>query len=285
MYATAGSVGVLGLVLVFALLFGGRPPVKLDEKPPERQSDPPPQVIEPVGPTEEPPPPKITIDTSPAKMGVGMLDLPIMDPQAAKADRPALRKEYRGPFTSFPEAPQEARVLRMSRLASGPASFRALAEAFAQTKLDAFTVIEIHDNGPIFVSALPALAQRTILVRAADGYRPLIVWEVPSDFAASKAEPTFASLSRGKLILDQLDFVVIWPGEVPAVWFDVPGSDFFGAAAPFQRAPRTDRRSPWCAARECRRRRSACRKPGCKIASCEARTSRCCGRAAWAASF
>lgn len=239
MYATAGSVGVLGLVLVFALVFGGRSPVKKeDEKPPEKKPDPPPVAVEPPEEKEEKPPPpvKVAIDTSPAKMGIGMLELPIMDAQAPKADRAALRKEYFGPFTDFPAAPAEAMVLRMGRLASGPASFRSLAEALAQTRQDAFTVIEVHDNGPIFVPALPPLTQRTILIRAGEGYRPLIVWDVPGNSADGKPPATFASLTRGKLILENIDFVVQWPGAVPAVWFDLPESDLFARDCTFSAA-------------------------------------------------
>ncbi len=166
-------------------------------------------MVQPPEPKEEKPAPRVVIDTSPAKMGIGMLDLPIMDPQALKADRAALRKEYFGPFTSFPEAPDDASVVRMGRLAPwGPASFPSLADAFAQTKAGNFTIIEIHDNGPIFVTALPALTNRSILVRAGEGYRPLIVWDVPAGRADSKVPAAFAVLSRGKLILENLDFVV-----------------------------------------------------------------------------
>jgi serine/threonine protein kinase len=239
MYATAASVGVLGLVLVFALVFGGRTPVKKDEKPPVKNPDPQPVVVEPPEEPDEKPPPKIVIDASPAKMGVGMLELPIMDPQALKPDRAAMRKEYFGEFTSFPEAPEKATVLRMGRLAAGPASFRSLADAFAQTEPDAFTVIEIQDNGPIFVPALPALTKRTILLRAAEGYRPLLAWETPSNFAETKPAETFLSLTGGKLILDNLDIVVQWPVDAPAVLFDLPNSDLFARGCTFSAASKS----------------------------------------------
>ena len=46
----------------------------------------------------------------------------------------------------------------------------------------------------------------------------------------------FLALSRGKLILDNLDFVVQWPGEVPAIWFDLGSSDFFARDCTFSAA-------------------------------------------------
>ena len=165
MYATAASVGVLVLVLAFALLFGGKPPVKVEPQNPPRQNsladaggDP--RSARRSGTDAD-------ADASPpddrhrsGQDGAGVLELSIMDPSTLKPDRPALHKEYFGPFGNFPEAPDDAVVLRMGRVASGPASFRNLAERAGPGETGSVTVIEIHDNGPIFVPALPPLAQR-----------------------------------------------------------------------------------------------------------------------------
>ena len=80
----------------------------------------------------------------------------------------------------------------------------------------------------------PRLPSARDLIRAGDGYRPLLVWDVPGTPAENGA--TFLALSRGKLILDNLDFVVQWPGEVPAVWFDLGSSDFFARDCTFSAA-------------------------------------------------
>lgn len=236
MYATAASVGVLGLVLMSALMFGGKPPPKKDVETPTQKKPEQTAAVEPPtpeDPVEPPTPMPPAIDTSPAKMGVGMLDLPIMDPVAVKPNRAALHKEFFGPFTNYPEVPQDAAVVRMSRLATGASAQRTLADAVAQAKPNSFTIVEIQDNGPIFVPALPTLMQRSILIRAAAGYRPLIVWDVPSNPAADKPAAVFASLGRGKLMLEGLDFVVQWPGDGPAAWFDLTGSDFFARDCTF----------------------------------------------------
>src|SRR5436190_496494 len=81
------------------------------------------------------------------------------------------RKDFLGPFTTFPSAPADAPVLRVSRTAEpGAASFRTLEEALVQAKAESFTIIEIRDDGPLFITGLPALAQRWIVLRAGDGY-------------------------------------------------------------------------------------------------------------------
>ena len=244
MIATAGSVGVLGLVLIVALIFGGRtPPSKA--KNPAKPPDAPPPIVENV-PQERIEIPPIVQPPPPAwKMTVAPLELPIMDTHPDKADRAALGNEYHGPFTAFPEAPADAQVLRMSRLASaGTNTYHTLAEAFAATKPHDFSIIEIHDNGPIFVPFLPPVKGRSILLRGGEGYRPLVVWDVPrkasgfhtpsrsqTQFGTEAA--TFCSIAQGKLILDNLDFVMRWSDDAPATLFDLPDTDFHARECTF----------------------------------------------------
>jgi eukaryotic-like serine/threonine-protein kinase len=249
MVATAGSVGVLGLVLIVALIFGGRtPPSKA--KDPAKPPDPPP-IVENF-PNEKIEITPITQLPAPAwKMTVAPFELPIMDTHPDKADRAALGKEYHGPFTAFPEAPSDAKVLRMSRLASaGTDTYHTLAEAFAATKPHHFNVIEIHDNGPIFVPFLSPVKGRSILLRGGEGYRPLVVWDVPKKTSGSQSPPrpqntprsqtpfgnegaTFCSIAQGKLILDNLDFVMRWSDDAPATLFDLPDTDFHARECTF----------------------------------------------------
>lgn len=224
MYVAGGSVGVLGLVLIAALLFGGKPgPLKKPVEPIKKSDQP--DIVE-IDPKEKEKPPEVKADTSAANMGVAALPLPRMDTANDKPDLVALRKQFYGPFTAFPETPKGALVLRVSRLGGGAGALRTLEAAFAASKLGGFTVIEINDGGPFFVSALPVLAERTILVRGGAGYRPLIVWDMPKNATPGKLPASFCSLAQGSLILDNLDFVMRCSGDAPASVFELPASDF-----------------------------------------------------------
>lgn len=225
MFAAGGTVAVLALVLIGVVVFGHRPP-PIEKKPVDPVDEPPPIVWTP--PKVEAPPP---IDTAPKKMTVVPRPLPFMDLAPEKADRAALLKEYSGPFTAFPAAPAKAVPLQVSRLATpGPTSFRTLDEAsgaLAQTADSEFTVVEIADDGPHFLPALPALTQRSLVIRGAAGHRPLLVWDLPRKVVEGKAPGIFFALARGKLILENLDFVMQAPAEAPpCIVFDLPGSDF-----------------------------------------------------------
>ncbi len=227
MYVAGASAGVLLLIIVVMVASGGRTPPKKEL---EKKPDPRPIVVIPEEP-EKPPP---AIDTSPAKMTVAAPVLPIMDTPPEKADQAALRKEYHGPFVAFPSPPADAPILRVSRVAEpGPGSFRTLEEALGQAKMDAFTVIEIRDDGPLFIPRLPAIAQRWVLIRGGEGHRPLLVWDIPKKVLDAKTPPIFVAVARGKLIVENLDFVMQAPTETPAVVFDVPGSDFYARNCTF----------------------------------------------------
>ena len=154
--AAAGCVGLLCIVLVLAVVFGDKPPVRNVEKPPV---PPLPVVPDPEPKRIDQPPP--VVDTSAARISAGPLMLPSLGLPSTKVDQAGARTEYYGPFTAFPEIPAKAAVIHVSRLLTpGPTTFRSLSEAFSQAKPDEFTVIEIDDNGPIFVPSLPPLVQR-----------------------------------------------------------------------------------------------------------------------------
>jgi serine/threonine-protein kinase len=224
-FVIGGSVAALFLAMVLVLAFSDRTPPKKDPEP----KPPPPIVVIPDKRIEPP-----EIDTSPSKMTVPAPALPNMDLAPDQIDRAVLRKDYYGSFAAFPTAPGESPVLRVGRFVElGPGSFRSLAEAAAQTKMDHFSVIEIHDDGPVFASALPPLAQRWLLIRGADGHRPLIVWDLSKKTLDAKSPLVFASLTRGKLILDNLDIVVWAPADTPATLLNVPASDFYARNCTF----------------------------------------------------
>jgi len=240
MYAAAGTVAVLALILVLAFAFGSRPPPRKEvEK--KVEAPPVPAIIDKNVEPPEPmpvdvPPPMTTnnIDTSPEKMTVVAPSFRIMDLDPAKTDVVALRKDYYGSFETFPTAPEKANILQVRRLnLAGAAAYSNLAEALAQTKADQFNVIEIADNGPIYVADLPSVAKRTIVLRGAEGYRPLLVWDLPKKPAAPKAAVTFLQVAGGRLILDNLDLVMKAAAATPTTLFDLPESDFFARDCTF----------------------------------------------------
>ena len=230
MIVAGASVGVLALVLILAIAMGtGNPP-------PPKEMDrpaPPPIAAKQNLPIKTPPEPK-KIDTSAAKMTVRLPELPVIAPPPGNLDVAGLVREIRGPFGAFPESPQSAPVLRVSRLMTpGPQAFRTLGEAFGATKENEFTVIEIADSGPIFVPNVPSLSRRTILLRGGDGHRPLIVWDVPNRAAPDKTPSALCTLAQGKLILEKADLVARWTSNSPGAIFDLPETDFYARECTF----------------------------------------------------
>jgi hypothetical protein len=97
-----------------------------------------------------------------------------------KPDKPldaaALRKEVEAPWARVAAPAGEPALLRVSRL-PGEGGHASLAKAFAAAPEGRQTVIEVRDNGPLFVTPAAA-AGRHLVVRAAKGHRPLLVWDV-----------------------------------------------------------------------------------------------------------
>jgi serine/threonine-protein kinase len=110
-----------------------------------------------------------------------------------------LRQDFQEPALPGPAA--NAHVVRVSRAPGQADTFPSLAEACKQTAADRETVIEVHDNGPLFESAA-AVTGRNLVIRAGKGFRPLIAWDVGK-------EPCFLSVRQGNLTLEGLD-VVSW---------------------------------------------------------------------------
>ncbi len=145
-------------------------------------------------------------------------------------DREALWAKFVHPLEPFPEADAKAVILRVNRSAvTNSTTFQTLGEALGQAPADRLTVIEIHDNGPLWEPSLPELTGRRLWLRPGPGYRPLLVWDVDVP-AGKKASPDrFLSLSQGDLVLEDLDVVVQWHdvrAKVPACWFAVKGNVF-----------------------------------------------------------
>lgn len=184
------------------------------ETPPDRTPKPP----EPVGPPEP--------------------TLPALAVSALPVDPIALRKEYLGPYGAFPAWPKDATVVRVSRAAArGPGAARSLGEALSCAEPGKALVIEIHDNGPLLVPALPPLAGCDVTLRAGAGYRPLLAWEPGK--ADAPAPTALLALTGGRLVLDGLDVVARWTdarATKPAALFRVTRGDFFARGCTFSLA-------------------------------------------------
>jgi eukaryotic-like serine/threonine-protein kinase len=116
-----------------------------------------------------------------------------------------LREDYEGPLANLATPVAAPVVYRVSRMPlAGPDTFRSLADACARAPMERPTVIEIHDNGPLFVPSLPTLVNRNLIVRPGQGFQPLLAWDVAADPQRAKR---FMAIDHGSLALEDLDVV------------------------------------------------------------------------------
>jgi serine/threonine-protein kinase len=156
-----------------------------------------------------------------------------------------LRQHFTG-MLAFPTRTAEAIILRVSRDVSDAKAFRSLAEAWASAPAGKQTVIEIHDNGPLFEPSFPPLAGRNLVVRAGEGYRPLLAWDAErgdGGKAPVGATRGFLSLRDGTLSLENLDVVLRWTGGggEPVALFHVTTGGFFADGCTFSVAGKDER--------------------------------------------
>jgi serine/threonine-protein kinase len=151
---------------------------------------------------------------------------PALYTPSSPIDANKLSKEYQGPWTAPPKVPTDAPVYYVSRLfpantkaeqAKTGSVFNTLAAAVAAAPADKLTIIEIRDNGPLF-EAPAAVTGRSLLIRAGDGYHPLLVWDMEkTKIVKGDDEPlAFVSVKGGDLMLGGLDVVVQWPDALSA---------------------------------------------------------------------
>ena len=126
-----------------------------------------------------------------------------------------LRKQFLGPWEGQADPGPEVPVLRVPRVPAGGGAYGSLRAACAAAVPGRLTVIEIEDNGPLFEAPV-AVADRSLVIRAARGYRPLLVWDADRRRpGAGKESPIFLGLTHGNLTLEGIDLVSQWP-EAPA---------------------------------------------------------------------
>jgi len=137
--------------------------------------------------------------------------LPRLYTPAAPLRLPALQEEYEGPLAGLVTPVVGNVVYRVSRTPLGePNTFRSLEEAVARAPAEQQIIIEIHDNGPVFVPSLPTLVNRNLVLRAGQGFRPLLAWDAAADSgtgADPKRSSRLVALERGSLALEDLEVV------------------------------------------------------------------------------
>lgn len=187
----------------------------------------------------------------------------------AKAVDPAdLAKEFFGSFGAFPSPAPGAALFRVSRVASaGPGSFASLAEAIASAG-PGQTVIEILDHGPLFVTSLPPIQDRNIVIRAGEGFRPLIAWDAkPSAKEPGETGERLMSLTSSQLYLVNVDIVARCeklPGQIS--FFHVQGGELQALRCTFSLAGKQPNGVALA-----RLEAYAARQPRCRLSQCYVR--------------
>lgn len=168
---------------------------------------------------------------------------PWLHPSLAAWDAEPLRREFEQPWSGQPALPTDTPVLRVARNPRGGGEqFESLAAAVATTAPGRTAIIEIHDNGPLF--ELPATAaDRSLIIRAGKGYRPLLVWDVERARANGPLPTAFLSVSRGNLSLEGIDLVLGGAdanAPLPGGLLQVTDGDFLARECTFSVAGKAD---------------------------------------------
>jgi serine/threonine-protein kinase len=146
---------------------------------------------------------------------------------SAAIDVAALRKEIEAPWAAAPK-PGPTIELTVGRLPpdNSGKNYRSLSAACKAIPAGATGIIELRDNGP-FYDGPAALADRNLVLRAAAGFRPLLVWDVQRTLderrrnrergqPADTAGPlSFLDVKHGNLTLEGLHVALKWP-EAPS---------------------------------------------------------------------
>jgi hypothetical protein len=149
---------------------------------------------------------------------------PALYQPAQPIDSAALRKEIEAPWAAIP-APAKTIELVVGRLPPDPSgkTFHSLAAACKAIPAGATGIIELHDNGPFF-DIPAAVSDRSLVLRAAKGYRPLLVWDVQrtlDERRKDRRQPTetealvFLDVKHGSLTLQGMHLALRWP-EAPS---------------------------------------------------------------------
>ncbi len=144
----------------------------------------------------------------------------------------SLQLDFEGPLAVLKGPDSHEKVLTVCRFGGGQAGvYGTLAEALAASADRGPTTIVIADDGPLFVSSLPPVVGRDLTIRAAKGFKPLIVWETTGDKGSA-----LVKVSKGNVVLENLELVVKWTdprGDEPAAFVQVTGGSFVASHCTF----------------------------------------------------
>lgn len=150
-----------------------------------------------------------------------------------------LWKETLAPWATDRPPPSDAPIHRVARLpGDGPGHFASVEAACAAAPADRTTVIEVHDNGPLFVRPF-AVSGRRLVLRGGKGYRPLLVWDI--DRGQRDEVSALVSVTRGALTLEGLELALRWPdlpSEARTFLVRVTDSDFLARDCVFSQGGR-----------------------------------------------
>ncbi len=228
-YGIGGAAAILVLVAAIAALSwrrGSEDAIRAERSPNVEPAPRPPSNV----PVFVPPKPKIvpapetTLKTGENPPVVAPPKKPSWPPlyrRTEKIDVAALQKEIETPWTA-PTASGPSVQLVVGRLPFDPSgkTFLSLTAACKSIPPGATGIVELRDNGP-FYDLPTALEGRSLVIRAAKGYHPLLVWDVPrmldeQRLARRKPEETspptaFLDIKRGDLSLQGIHLAFQWP--------------------------------------------------------------------------
>jgi serine/threonine-protein kinase len=215
---------LISAILVIMMRGGNSPPVSTPD--PESKPEQPSPAPRPVDGPEKAADPVRPVQ-APAK-----LHWPALYQPTVALNVEQLQKEMEQPWAEPAIVPDGATVFRVGRTLAPQEgkTFSSLAAACAAARPGQTTIIEIHDNGPVFEVA-STVAGGHLIVRAAPGFRPLLVWDVQRNLdgrGKAKPEPlTFLDVRNGSLTLEGVEVVLKWPdaANVPATILQVQGGD------------------------------------------------------------
>jgi serine/threonine-protein kinase len=131
----------------------------------------------------------------------------------------ALRREIEAPWATTPPLGPTVE-LTVGRLPPDPAgkTYRSLAAACKAIPAGGTGIIELRDNGPFF--DLPAaLADRNLVLRAAAGFHPLLIWDVQrtlderrhSSDGGDAGPLVFLDVKHGNMTMQDIHMAFKWP--------------------------------------------------------------------------
>lgn len=227
-YALAGGAVVAVVLGVWFLNQPGPAPKKEDTD--KKGEDPPTPIVK----KEKPPPIPPVEKERPEFVGPAFVSAPPLYAPTVPIDRAALRLEVEEGIAPCPAPAVDAAVIVWKRPAENvPGQARTLAAAIAQAGEKKQIVVDIQDNGPLWVPSQELGQGRTVYLRAGVGFRPLIAWDMGP--AGKGQKSAWLQMEGGALCVEGIDFVFKRPDDASgqASVFHLKNASFFARDCTF----------------------------------------------------